>query len=243
VSVLSDLTRRVVPQRPAGRRRRLSRATVALLLLGTAVVVGVGAWLLLVSSLFGVAHVQVLGVDRVDRTELVKAAAIVDGTPLARLDTRGVAGRIERIPAVRSVEVRRDWPRGVTVVVHERVPAAVRERGTGFVLVDRTGVVFGQVADRPRDLPLVSAPVSAGAPALRAALDALDAVPLSIRAQVRSVRAASVDEVTLQLTRGRSVVWGDPGLGRRKGQVLAVLLTRKARVYDVSVPDAPTTRS
>jgi cell division protein FtsQ len=225
------------------RRVRPSRATVLLGLLGSLVVLGIGAWLLLRSSLLGVADVQVQGIARVGRAEVVDAAGIDPGTPLARLDTAAVAAKVGAIPAVGSVEVRRDWPRSVTVVVHERVPAAVRERGSGFVLVDRTGVVFGQVDARPKSLPLVSAPVSAGPPALRAALDALDAVPVTIRGQVRSVRAATPEEVTLQLTRGRTVVWGDPGFGKRKGLVLAVLLTRKANIYDVSVPDAPITRN
>jgi len=228
--------------RQPGERRRPSRVTVVLVALGAAVVLGLVAWLLFVSSLFGVANVQVQGVSRVAETDVVDAANIAAGTPLARLDTAAVAARVARIPAVGSVDVVRDWPRGVTIVIHERVPAAVRERGSGFVLVDRTGVVFDQVATRPKHLPLVSAPVSAGAPALRAALDVLDAVPSSIRGEVRSVRAASPDEVTVQLTHHRTVVWGDTGLGSRKGAVLAVLLTRKAAVYDVSVPDAPTTR-
>jgi cell division protein FtsQ len=215
---------------------------VLLVALGTAVVLGFTAWLLLVSPVFGVANVQVQGLSRVGETDVVDAANIAAGTPLARLDTAAVAATVGRIPAVARVDVLRDWPRGVTIVVHERVPAAVRERGSGFVLVDRTGVVFDQVATRPKHLPLVSAPVSAGAPALRAALDVLDAVPPSIRGEVRSVRAANPDEVTVQLTHHRTVVWGDTGLGSRKGAVLAVLLTRKAAVYDVSVPDAPTTR-
>ena len=228
--------------RQPGERRRPSRVTVVLVALGAAVVLGLVAWLWFVSSLFGVANVQVQGIARVGETEVVDAANIAAGTPLARLDTAAVAARVGRIPAVGRVDVLRDWPRGVTIVVHERVPAAVRERGSGFVLVDRTGVAFDQVATRPKDLPLVSAPVSAGPPALRAALDVLDAVPSSIRGEVRSVRAASPDEVTVQLTHHRTVVWGDTGLGSRKGAVLAVLLTRKAAVYDVSVPDAPTTR-
>jgi cell division protein FtsQ len=227
---------------PFLRRPRLSRATVALVVLGSLVVLGVSAWVLLGSSLLGVADVQVQGTHRVGRAEVVDAAAVTRGTPLARVDTAAVAARVGRLAAVGSVEVRRNWPRALTVLVHERVPAAVRERGEGFVLVDRTGVAFGAVSSRPKRLPLVSAPVSAGAPALRAALDALDDVPPSVRGQVRAVLAASAEEVTLQLTRGRTVVWGDPGLGKRKGLVLAVLLTRKANVYDVSVPDAPTTR-
>jgi cell division protein FtsQ len=228
---------------PWVRRHRVSRATVLLCLLGSLVVLGFGAWVLLGSSLLGVADVQVLGMHRVGRSEIIAAAGIRRGTPLARLDTAAVAAKVGRIPAVGNVEVRRDWPRSVTVVVHERVPAAVRERGEGFVLVDRTGVVFDQVTVRPKHLPLVSAPVGAGPPALRAALDALDDVPISVRGQVRSVLAASAEEVTLQLTHGRTVVWGDPGFGKRKGLVLAVLLTRKASIYDVSVPDAPTTRN
>ena len=212
--------------RQPGERRRPSRVTVVLVALGAAVVLGLVAWLLFVSSLFGVANVQVQGVSRVAETDVVDAANIAAGTPLARLDTAAVAARVARIPAVGSVDVVRDWPRGVTIVIHERVPAAVRERGSGFVLVDRTGVVFDQVATRPKHLPLVSAPVSAGAPALRAALDVLDAVPSSIRGEVRSVRAASPDEVIVQLTHHRTVVWGDTGLGSRKGAVLAVLLKR-----------------
>jgi cell division protein FtsQ len=228
--------------RQPGERRRPSRISVLLVALGTAVLLGFTAWLLLVSPVFGVANVQVQGLSRVGETDVVDAANIAAGTPLARLDTAAVAATVGRIPAVARVDVLRDWPRGVTIVVHERVPAAVRERGSGFVLVDRTGVVFDQVATRPKHLPLVSAPVSAGAPALRAALDVLDAVPPSIRGEVRSVRAASPDEVTVQLTHHRTVVWGDTGLASRKGAVLAVLLKRKAAVYDVSVPDAPTTR-
>jgi cell division protein FtsQ len=228
--------------RQPGERRKPSRVTVLLVALGVAVLLGCAAWLLLVSSVLGVANVKVQGIARVGETDVVDAANITAGTPLARLDTVAVAARVARIPAVGRVDVIRDWPRGVTIVIHERVPAAVRERGSGYVLVDRTGVVFDQVAKRPKGLPLVSAPVSAGAPALRAALDVLDAVPASIRGEVRSVRAASPDEVTVQLTHHRTVVWGDTGLGSRKGAVLAVLLTRKAAVYDVSVPDAPTTR-
>ena len=229
--------------RPPGERGRPSRARMLLGGLGLLLLLAVAAWVLLGSSLLGVADVQVQGIHRVGRAAVIDAAGIERGTPLARVDTAAVAAKIGRIPAVSSVEVRRNWPRSVMVVIHERVPAAVRERGEGFVLVDRTGVVFDSVAVRPKHLPLVSAPVGAGAPALRAALDALDDVPLSIRGQVRSVLAASAEDVTFQLTRGRKVVWGDPTLGRRKGLVLAVLLTRKASIYDVSVPDTPTTRN
>lgn len=224
------------------RARRLSRLTVALCGLVLAGLLAGAAWVVWSSSLLGVSSVRVVGTSRVSVPQVLAIAGIETGTPLARLDPAAVAANVERLAAVRSAEVRRAWPRGVTIVVHERTPAAVRVRGSQFVLVDRSGVAFGTVGHRPPGLPLVSAPVDAGAPALRAALDALDAVPLPVRDQVKVVRAASADEVTLQLTRGRTVVWGGAERGRRKGAVLSVLLDRRAAVYDVSAPDTPTTR-
>jgi cell division protein FtsQ len=67
-------------------------------------------------------------------------------------------------------------------------------------------------------------------------------VPAPQRAQVREVRAATAERVTLRLSRGRTVEWGSPDRGRRKAAVLTVLMSRRARVYDVSAPDTPTTR-
>jgi cell division protein FtsQ len=84
--------------------------------------------------------------------------------------------------------------------------------------------------------------VDAGAPALRAALDVLAAVPRVLAGQVLEVRAATPDQVTLRLTRSRMVMWGSPERSRRKAAVLAALMTRPAKIYDVSAPDAPTTR-
>jgi cell division protein FtsQ len=221
------------------RRSRLRMLLVALVLVALGVL---GGWVLLGSSLLGVSGVAVEGTSRVPPGQVLDVAAIKSGTPLARLDTAAVAARVAALPAVRTVDVRRSWPRAVSIVVRERVPAAVRVHGTGFVLVDRSGVAFAEVARRPKDLPLVTAPIGAGAPALRSGLDVLGSVPASVRGQVRTVFAASTEDVRLSLTKGRTVLWGTTERGARKGAVLAVLLSRKATVYDVSAPDAPTTR-
>ena len=225
-----------------GRARRRSRL-VALLTVLLVAALGVGTgWVVLRSSALGVETVRVTGVTRLHPEQVVARAAIVPGTPLARLDTEAVVRRLSGLAPVRSVEVVRDWPRTVRIVVSERTPAAVQAKGSSWVLVDRTGVAFDTVDRRPAGLPRVSAPVHEGAPALRATLDVLDVLPPQVRAQVREVRAAGLETVTLRLSRGRSVVWGSTERGDRKAAVLAVLLSRKASVYDVSAPDTPTTR-
>jgi cell division protein FtsQ len=224
-----------------GRARRRARLATTLTVFVLVLLVAAGGWLLLGTSALGVHTVTVTGTDRLDPGTVREVAAVPVGAPLATLDAGAIAARLEALPVVRSVEVDRRWPRTVSIVVHERVPAAVRQRGTTYALVDRSGVELDQVDERPRGLPLVSAPVDAGAPALRAALDVLDVLPPAVAADVRSVRAATPDDVRLQLSKGRTVVWGSAERSARKAAVLAVLLTRKAGVYDVSAPDAPTT--
>ena len=225
-----------------GRARRRTRLAVTLSVAALLMLLGLAGWLALDTGLLGVQDVRVTGTERLDPAQVRAVAAIPAGTPLARLDTGSVADRLDRLPEVAAVDVVRDWPRSVTIRVRERVPAAVQARGTAYVLVDRSGVVFASVDHRPPGLPVVSAPVDAGPPALRAALDVLEALPAAVRGSVRQVRAASAEEVVVQLSKGRTVRWGSPDRGARKAAVLAVLVTRKAHVYDVSAPDAPTTR-
>ena len=245
MTATAEIADRLVARGRARRRTRLAvtvTVTVLVLLLAGA------AWLVWGTSVLGVRTVAVHGTARVGADEVRTAAAIRRGTPLARVDTAAVAARIRRLPAVQSVTVDRQWPHTVSIVVRERVPAAVELRGQGFALVDRTGTVFATVARRPAGLPVVSAPVDAGAPALRAALAVLRDLPPVVARQVRTVRAGSPDDVELALTRHRTVVWGSPEHGARKAAVLAVLVDHAGRtgghvsVFDVSAPDAPATR-
>ena len=64
----------------------------------------------------------------------------------------------------------------------------------------------------------------------------------AVLAQVREARAVSREHVELRLRKDRRVLWGSSERGPRKAAVLAVLLAKKAAVYDVTAPDAPTTR-
>ena len=206
-------------------------------------VLGAAAWVLLGSSVFGVAQVQVQGISRVGQAEVVDAADIRRGTPLARVDTAAVAARVASIPAVAR---RRGAPRLAAQRDHRGARA-----GAGSGAQARLGLRAGRphrcgvrpgghaaegtaAGERAGQRRAAGAARRAGRARRRTADDPRPGAPRCAR---RAPRRSP-----LQLTRGRTVVWGDPGLGPRKGAVLAVLLSRKARVYDVSVPDAPTTR-
>lgn len=238
MSLTTSLSSRVSERDRARRRSRLRLLLLAVALAAVAMATG---WLVLWSSALGVAEVSVTGVARLSPAQVSERAAIAPGTPLARLDTDAVVARVSTLAVVEQVEVLRRWPRAVEITVRERTPAAGQLRGSSWVLVDRSGVAFATQARRPRRLPVLSAPVDAEPAALRAALDVLDVLPAGVRDQVRQVSATDADNVTMRLARGRTVVWGSTDRAQRKASVLAVLLSRKASVYDVSAPDIPTT--
>lgn len=236
--------------------RWLSRPTVTRSHIAVAVLVVVAlgfstAWLLFRSNVFTVQAVEVGGTTRLRPAAIVAAADVDSGSSLLTLDTEAVANRVGKIPAVRRVEVVRSWPRTVEIAIEERTPVAARREGKSYVLVDASGVAFDRVRKRPKGLSLISAPTGVDATgrtrpedrvALRAALEVLGHLGEPVRQQVIEVRAYAADDVTLRLTKGRTVIWGSPDRGERKATVLAALVTRKAKVYNVSAPDTPTTR-
>lgn len=236
---------RPVPRAPeVYRRRRVAAAVVAVFLLSAlALVVRV---VLYDSRLLDVQGVQVEGISTLPETDIVGAAAVPIGAPLASIDLGGVAARVAQVPAVASAVVTRSWPHTVTVTVVERTPVASATTPAGVALVDAGGLVYPGTP--PPGLPrLVFGAVGPDDPSTRSALAALATLPPPIRSQVLTVDAtvAGSDvpgQVTFGLTGNRQVVWGTGDRAAEKAAVLVPLLTQPGRVFDVTSPDLPTIR-
>jgi len=84
-------------------------------------------------------------------------------------------------------------------------------------------------------------PISTTAIALREAAQVVSVLPDEVALTVDHVEVETVDQITLELRDGRLVRWGSADSSTRKGEVLLALLSRRAQVYDVSVPGQPTT--
>jgi cell division protein FtsQ len=229
-------------------RRRFARwfgrwQIVALLVI---VVVGFGVWVVYWSSWLSVTSVEVEGTSYLTPREVRRAAAIEVDTPLARLDLNAVEDRVAELPAVADVDVRRDWPGGVRIVVDERDAVAVVRRDREYQAMDAEGVVFRTYRRPPHRLPLVRA----GQLEERGSEDALHEVAAvvgsldpTIARKVDHVEVASMDAIELVLASGDEVRWGSSAQSDLKARVLATLLGVDASVYDVSVPEQPTTRA
>ncbi len=226
------------------RRRRVAGAVVAVLLLAAlGLIVRV---VLYDSRLFDVQGVHVEGLSTLPESDVLGAAAVPIGAPLASIDTGDIADRVAKLPAVALATVKRSWPHTVTVIVNERVPVAAAGTPTGVGLVDAGGVVYPGTP--PPGLPrLVFGAVGPDDPTTRSALAALATLPPSVRSEVITVDATVAGsgvpgEVTFGLIENRQIVWGSDERAAEKAAVLVPLLTQPGRVFDVTSPDLPTIR-
>jgi cell division protein FtsQ len=222
-----------------GEKARTRRTLRWVVLVLTVALVALAVWAVWFSTLLSVTEVRVLGARTVSIDEVRQAAAVPAQQPLARVDADGVAARVGAIPEVASVEVRRGWPHVLVVVVTERTPIAVTRAGSAWTYLDATGARFGTPAAPPKGMPVVVASTDA---ALASATGVVAALPASLSAVVTTVNARTRDDVVLTLSGGSTVQWGSPDESPRKATVLAALLKVKARSYDVSAPDLPTTQ-
>jgi cell division protein FtsQ len=181
----------------------------------------------------------------VPRAEVVRAAGIRPGTPLARVDSAAVARRVGRITQVQSAQVSRDWPGTVVISVTLRRPALAVTSGGGYTLIDRFGVAVSRAARQPPGTVLLTpAPPAAslrGNRGVMAAVTVLGQLPPQVRSQVTAVTAQSPDAVTLHLRGGITVVWGSTSRPDAKAAELAILMQTKASFYDLSDPSTAVT--
>jgi cell division protein FtsQ len=211
----------------------------------TALVVGLlvfAGWAVFFSSWLALRQVDVAGTSMVSEREVVRAASVSAGTPLARVDLGDVRRQVAAIPAVADVTVHRSWPHTLQITVSERTPSATVRRDGSWYAMDDAGVLFHPTKDRDPKLPVVVLAPSADAAARQEVASVVAALPDDIVSSMRRVRATSVDSITLTLRDGREVRWGSADESDRKVQVLAILLKQDASEYDVSVPELPTTR-
>jgi cell division protein FtsQ len=232
------------PTSRAGYRRR----RLAALLIGLLLLVGLGLTgrvLLYDVGLADVEQAQVTGTVAVPVPDVLAAAGVTLGAPLASVDTDAIAQRVAQLPPVESVRVGRSWPHTVTIEITERVPVATVQTTQGPSLVDRYGVVYGGPA--VTGLPRLIGSFASGSPNTLAAVGVLGALPEPVRSQLEAVRASTgvtgaPPQVVLELTDGREVRWGAHERAAEKAGVLVPLLTRPGRVFDVASPDLPTVR-
>ncbi|MFJ2235636.1 cell division protein FtsQ/DivIB [Streptomyces sp. NPDC087859] len=240
---------------PPVRRLRVPRPRTIIVLAVVLVLLGAGAvWALYGSQWLRVERVSVSGTDVLTPGQVHEAADVPVGSPLISVDTDAIEARLLRkLPRIDSVDVVRSWPHGIGLKVVERTPVLIVEKGGKFVEVDDSGVRFATVSRAPKDVPALELTVSesgSGAASLRRfgedrlvreAVRVAGDIPAAVAKRARTVKVRSFDDISLELSDGRTVAWGSGEKGAAKARTLTALLKAApdARYFDVSVPTAP----
>ena len=242
--VSSGLTERLSERRRALRTLRLHRLGTALGLLGAAAVL---VWAVAFSPLLALrsGDVTVTGSDgTVQAADVQRIVAAHEGISLVRLDPAAMGREVaDSLVRVRTARVTRSWPHGVRVDLTMRRPIAVHEVEQGYEVLDSEAVVLETVPAPPSGLVMIAGqdgaePDARAVSAVTGVVGSLDAETL---ARVARGSAGATGQVTLVLSDGARVRWGDASESALKARVLKVLLSQRASVYDVSSPHAPTT--
>lgn len=234
----ADASVRLAHRRRRQLRRRILRVAVALV--AVAVVAG-GVWVVFFSQAFAATTVSVTGTSVLTADQVTAAAQVPFGTPLTRLDTAAIAARVKLLKPVADVTVTRVVPNKVKIAVTERTAVYAVSSGSGFDLVDASGVPYTAVSAVPQGL-IVATINGDDARLRRDVATVVTALPQTLRDRAVLISADTADSIVIELTGGAEVIWGSAENSAQKSQVIAALLSVKASVYDVSSPSHPTTK-
>jgi cell division protein FtsQ len=231
------------------RVRTIIVLAVALLLLSAA-----GVWVLYGSHWLRVERVSVSGTSVLTPEQVREAADVPVGSPLISVDTDAIESRLLRkLPRIGAVDVVRSWPHGIGLKVTERTPVLIVQKGRNFIEVDDEGVRFATVSTAPKGVPALELSLSRTGSStaslrrfgedrlVREAVAVAGALPAAVAHETRTVKVRSYDEISLELSGGRTVAWGSGDKGAAKARTLTALMKAApgARHFDVSVPTAP----
>lgn len=166
--------------------RTVERATTAIIL--TVVVGGVAAIAVMLDvphkvgmaagdavgrAGFSVKHVDITGIDRMDRTSVYAVALDQKSIAMPLVDLEGVRQKLLKYGWIADARVSRRLPDTLAIEIVERKPAAVWQHSQQLTLVDAKGVALEQVSlNAMPNLPLVIGPdANVQATALTALMD------------------------------------------------------------------------
>lgn len=208
---------------------------------GAALVVAFALWLVWFSPLLVAKQVAVVGNNLLTQDEVVSAAQVPLGTPLARVDVEAIRQRVAGLGPVADVTVSRSWPSTLKIEVTERVAVYQVSLAGGYGWVDADGVIFHQATKETAGL-LVANVTDQSARLLADVATVVSSLSDPLAERVTAIDASTPDQIELKLTKDATLIWGSADQSELKSQVATVLLDVDATVYDVSAPEAPITK-
>lgn len=213
---------------------------------GAAVVLGGAGLALWASPWLKLDSVHVVGNQHQSTTEVVTAAGLVRGTRLTSISNAQVAARVAALPWVATAKVSHVLPSQIRIEIHERVPIAIVQGQGRSYLVDAQGAVLQEgstgyppVANLPVGVLIPGQKINL--PAFSAAVAVLTSAPQPLRSRLATVNAPSANQVSIGLSDGTLIMYGDAdNLFDKNYTINALLATGSSYIsIDVRAPSHP----
>jgi cell division protein FtsQ len=203
------------------RRRRLAVATVLGVVALMIAVLAVAVF----SPILALRTIRVEGNSAIPSATVQRALAPQLGTPLALLDDGKIRSELSSIILIRSYVTEVVPPNTLIVRVIERKAIGVLRVGSTYEQVDPAGVVVA-TSTTASGLPIIEiGKAGVDSAGFAAAVKVLIAMPPSVLAEVASISATTLDNVSLTLNQGSHIiVWGSSAQSDLKAAALAALL-------------------
>ena len=220
-------------------QRSRRRRWIWLSVLGALVLLVGGSAAAAYSPLFAVEKVTVIGASAIDAASVEAALDGQVGTPLALIDASEVKAALLAFPLIETYALEARPPHELTVRIVERTPIGVIASDAGFTLVDAAGVALSTTPTQPEGQPTLDVTGGTDSAAFESVGLVVRSLPSDVRAMIESVRATSLDDVTLTLASGVTVVWGSADQSVEKSVTLTGLMAARpdAQSFDVSSPE------
>jgi cell division septal protein FtsQ len=146
-------------QAAGARRRRRKRAGKRTLHHFLLLTFFLGAGLILcLTVFFKIEAINVIGSDKYDPLELARVSGVVEGDNLFRISPKAIEENLvsSAYPYIESIEVNRQIPATVEIVVTQSTPSGMVKEGDSYVLITRDGKVLERgLLFIPENIPLI----------------------------------------------------------------------------------------
>lgn len=240
------------PENVTSRRRRrrylISAAAALAALLGLVAV-------LYFSPLLPVRDIEVTGNDLLTDQRAQELLGDLYGEPMPQVGTSEVRQRLQDENAIAEVSAHLELPSTLHVEVVEHLPVAEVHQDDDVMLYSEHGEIIRTFAGAEQleagdySTALIDSETALQDDAVFSTIVAvLGELPAEARNQLESAAADSIDSVQLDLSDGRTIVWGSEERGPEKAAVLQAILASEdaefteVEVIDISTPTTPVTR-
>lgn len=187
------------------------------------------------TPLFAVKNVEVEGSEHLAPEDVISAAGVPEGTPLAQVDMRQTASNVVSLPWVKSATASRSWPSTVTLKVEENTAVAYLNASDGTHLIDPEGKEFA-VDTPPEDAVELTGTVDSDDAVRKDAVEIAAALSETGRGAVKSIEAKSKYEFVLHLKDDRTIIWGASEDNGNKALAVDTVLQREGQEFNVTNP-------